>query len=483
MKLIVSISTIAALSLLGTACARKKYVAQTVAPIDQVRETDTKKADQDQPISSHKSIEEQAPRTQEQLGDQAKVPAVEADRKAAAAVKAADTANTVANLARALKETNRYQVLKSEMVLFPVNQSTLTDDAKSQLQSLAKSVEGLDRYMIEVQGFTDKTGSATVNQRLSEQRAQEVARYLANKYKIPPRSISMVGNGYASPAMDSTTREGRMMNRRVEVRLYVREEANDSSLVHRKISPLPLANGLDHLRTSFQIPIGSNIEGAQPKLSVSPKLPLAPATEKVDEAIAGLSPGRITYDPPGQMTVGVTTSIQVRIIGMTADSQAEVSRVEPLLKNNMERAALPSRPLHVSQSMKVVLSGNNEEFKIDHDSKDSPETQAIGTQDTTEWIWTVTPLKSGKRRLHLSAVAIFNVGGKELQKQYAAYDTDIDVRVDRVGVITGAVHFVVDQWKAISGVATATGITAWVTAWLRKRRGQPGDPPDQAPAS
>ncbi len=165
--------------------------------------------------------------------------AAKADQKADGAWKAADGAKSLAQqgldanvqLAHTVDAMNKYQVLKTETVLFAVNQSKLTDDAKSQLDELAKSSEGLDRFVIEVQGFTDKTGTMEINERLSQARAQEVARYLANDHKIPVRSISLLGSGYAQPVADDKTREGRKLNRRVEVRLYVPEAANASKTV------------------------------------------------------------------------------------------------------------------------------------------------------------------------------------------------------------------------------------------------------------
>jgi OOP family OmpA-OmpF porin len=243
------IAAIAALSLCVTGCATKKYVAQTVAPIDaRVTGTETKNSEQDKMIADHgKSIDELdkgLSRTREQLKDtdakavSANEAAAKADQKADGAWKAADGAknlaqqglDTTAQLARTVDAMNKFQVLKAETVLFAVGQSSLTDDAKSQLEELAKTTGGLDRYVIEVQGFTDKTGSMSVNSRLSEQRAQEVARYLTNEYKIPVRSISLLGSGYAQPVADDKTREGRKLNRRVEVRLFVPEAATASKL-------------------------------------------------------------------------------------------------------------------------------------------------------------------------------------------------------------------------------------------------------------
>jgi outer membrane protein OmpA-like peptidoglycan-associated protein len=247
MKMTAKIATIAAFSLLGTGCATKKYVAQTVAPIDaRVTATEAKDTTQDKQIADHgKSIEEldrSVSRTNERLKDTdakavaANEAAAKADQKADGAWKAADGAKSLAQqgldanaqLARTVDAMNKYQVLKSETVLFKVNDWRLTDDAKGQLSELAKSTEGLDRYIVEVQGFTDKTGSPTINDRLSQQRAQEVARFMANEYKIPVRSISMLGEGYAQPVADDKTREGRKLNRRVEIRLYVPETATAS---------------------------------------------------------------------------------------------------------------------------------------------------------------------------------------------------------------------------------------------------------------
>jgi len=242
MNITIKVAAMATLSLLGTACATKKYVAQTVAPIDaRVTGTETKNGEQDKQLAEHgKSIEEMdrgLSRTKEQLKDtDAKATssgeaAAKADQKADGAWKAADGAKSLAQqgldansqLARTVDAMNKFQVLKTETVLFTVNRANLTEEGKTQLAELAKSSEGLDRYVIEVQGFTDKTGTPEINERLSEQRAQEVARFLANEYKIPVRSISLLGSGYAQPVADDKTREGRKLNRRVEVRLYVPE--------------------------------------------------------------------------------------------------------------------------------------------------------------------------------------------------------------------------------------------------------------------
>jgi len=127
MTITTKIATIAALSLLGTGCATKKYVAQTVAPIDaRVTGTETKNTEQDKQLAEHgKSIEEtdrSLSRTKEQLKDvDAKAVAAgeaasKADQKADGAWKAADGAKSLAQqgldanaqLARTVDAMNKY---------------------------------------------------------------------------------------------------------------------------------------------------------------------------------------------------------------------------------------------------------------------------------------------------------------------------------------------------------------------------------------
>ena len=235
------------LSLLGTGCvATHKYVAKTISPVEtRVGATEAKNTDQDKQLSTHTSeiadLDKDASQTKEHLRDtdakatQAGEAAKMADQKAGAAQQSADGAKTAADGARTFAEQglnkldlsmqamNKFQVAKEDSVLFDFNQDKLTADGKAKLDEIAQQAKGMERYVIELQGFTDKSGSPTYNETLSEARVQAVARYMANEHQIPVRNISMLGAGYARPVADDKTREGRKMNRRVEIRLWVPE--------------------------------------------------------------------------------------------------------------------------------------------------------------------------------------------------------------------------------------------------------------------
>jgi outer membrane protein OmpA-like peptidoglycan-associated protein len=238
------------LTVLSAGCATKKYVAQTVAPVEThvanvESKNDAKNAEQDKTIAGQgqqiQDLDRSLSQTKEKLSDtdakavsagqsaqQANQAAQEASQAAGRAQQSADGARTFADqgltrLERTIDAVNTFQMVKSSTVLFAVNESKLTVEGKRELDDLAKQADGLQRFVIEVQGFTDKTGTASVNEALSQARAQEVARYLANEHKIPVRSISVLGSGYALPVADDKTREGRAQNRRVEIRLFVPE--------------------------------------------------------------------------------------------------------------------------------------------------------------------------------------------------------------------------------------------------------------------
>lgn len=242
------------LSLTATGCATKKYVTRTVndtvAPVEaRVTAGEGKNTEQDQKIASATqeidALQTSLSRTNERLTDAdskattAGTSAQRANDLATAAQRSADGAMTAANDARtaginranevqsALEKkvdaVNKYQMAMSETVLFGLNQATLDDDSKAKLDEIASRAGSNQRFMIEVQGFTDKTGSADTNTMLSQRRAEAVTRYLINEHKIPLRNIDAIGSGYALPVGDDSTRDGRKMNRRVEIRLYVPE--------------------------------------------------------------------------------------------------------------------------------------------------------------------------------------------------------------------------------------------------------------------
>ena len=98
----------------------------------------------------------------------------------------------------------------------------MSAQAQAELKKLAQNALKLNGYIIEVKGFADSTGTAAMNQKLSEDRAQAVVAYLIQQCDVPVRHIVAPGAmGEYGAAAPNETKEGRAENRRVEVKVLV----------------------------------------------------------------------------------------------------------------------------------------------------------------------------------------------------------------------------------------------------------------------
>jgi len=111
----------------------------------------------------------------------------------------------------------------SSAVLFAVNKSDLSTEARGNLDKLVTVLNTYPDTDIEVQGHTDDTGTEAYNQTLSEKRAISVSGYLTEK-GIDAVRVTTKGYGELAPKYDNTTDEGRTRNRRVEFLITANEK-------------------------------------------------------------------------------------------------------------------------------------------------------------------------------------------------------------------------------------------------------------------
>jgi OmpA-OmpF porin, OOP family len=107
--------------------------------------------------------------------------------------------------------------IKLERVHFATNSDVVLEDS---IPTLDYGVATLKRYpqmVIEVRGHTDSTGSKPYNQALSQRRADSVMRYL--KEHGVTNQMTAKGYGQELPIASNATREGRLQNRRVSLRI------------------------------------------------------------------------------------------------------------------------------------------------------------------------------------------------------------------------------------------------------------------------
>jgi outer membrane protein OmpA-like peptidoglycan-associated protein len=106
-------------------------------------------------------------------------------------------------------------VLGENAVRFDTNKSSLTAAAKANLDKLLPVFNQYPDTNISIYGYTDSTGPADYNLKLSGERAASVKAYLSSKGLNNSRFVTS-GLGIADPIAANDTPEGRSKNRRVE---------------------------------------------------------------------------------------------------------------------------------------------------------------------------------------------------------------------------------------------------------------------------
>jgi len=101
-------------------------------------------------------------------------------------------------------------------ILFATGSDALTGALRSDLTTLAASINNFPNTTVNVIGHADNTGNAAFNQDLSARRAQAVSSVLIQS-GVQPFRIRSIGRGEDSPIASNLTPEGRALNRRVEI--------------------------------------------------------------------------------------------------------------------------------------------------------------------------------------------------------------------------------------------------------------------------
>lgn len=228
----------AVIMLVGTGCATKKHVRQVVGPVEaRVNQTEQRNAEQQAAIGE---LGNSVSRADERAMD-AERKAREAGQAAQTAHNRADVAHTRADSAHTLAESTRarltelsenidnYKMVTTENILFGLNRHKLTEEAQAQLDAAVAQLQGSKSFVLEIQGFTDATGSTAHNLDLSRKRADSVVRYLTVKHNVPLRKINVLGVGEDDPTADNKSREGRKQARRVEMRVYALDLGGDAA--------------------------------------------------------------------------------------------------------------------------------------------------------------------------------------------------------------------------------------------------------------
>jgi peptidoglycan-associated lipoprotein len=207
------------------ACATKGFVREEVGAVNTKVDT----------LSG--TLEE----TQQRVGqNETRIGAV--DQKAEAAGQAATDARTAATDARgaadqaataasavdgrvdavdaAVRKLVYAVTLSEDQGNFSFGGAGLPDAAKARLDQVINQLKADPQNVyFEIEGHTDSTGSAELNERLGLERAESVKMYLYEQHQVPLHRMNVISYGEDKPVGANDTREGRAQNRRVVVRV------------------------------------------------------------------------------------------------------------------------------------------------------------------------------------------------------------------------------------------------------------------------
>jgi peptidoglycan-associated lipoprotein len=202
----------------STACATKKFVRGEVGQVNT-------KVD-----GLSTQLEETQERTRKNEGRIGEV-----DQKADAAGKTASAAQAAADAAKgeatkageraaAVETATRrlvYEVVLSEdQGNFKFGKVDLPDTAKQRIDQMVTDLKADPKgIFIELEGHTDNVGSKDYNNKLGQERADAVKRYLYEAHQVPLHKINVITYGEDKPVSPNKTRDGRAQNRRVVIRV------------------------------------------------------------------------------------------------------------------------------------------------------------------------------------------------------------------------------------------------------------------------
>jgi len=130
---------------------------------------------------------------------------------------AANKANIAANSAR-FGQLDDYYILDEVTVLFGNGQTKVDPKYTQPLMDLVQKAKTYNGYNIQVKGYASSVGSVALNQKLSEERAENVTNLIIQQGHVPLTSVLAPGAmGESRQVGSDKTEQGQAENRRVVV--------------------------------------------------------------------------------------------------------------------------------------------------------------------------------------------------------------------------------------------------------------------------
>jgi outer membrane protein OmpA-like peptidoglycan-associated protein len=200
--------------------AKETEAARLAELAQKQKETETERAARQKTEAELATVEQQRQALQVDMQRvQAEKAQVEADREKIRRDRDALAQRLSGALGKvsATERTGRGLVVSlSGGILFPSGKSSLKPEAKVSLAKLSGILLMIPNANIQVEGYTDSTGTAETNAKLSMERATAVMEFLKSQ-GVEDTRMKAAGLGPEKPVDTNDTAEGRAKNRRVEI--------------------------------------------------------------------------------------------------------------------------------------------------------------------------------------------------------------------------------------------------------------------------
>ncbi len=121
----------------------------------------------------------------------------------------------VQNPGTKMQETTWFNL---DQLAFDTGSAQIRPESRTQLDNIAAILANCPNVRMTIAGYTDNTGNADANLRLSRDRAESVAAELA-RGSVSKDRLTTEGYGEENPVADNSTMAGRAQNRRVAMRV------------------------------------------------------------------------------------------------------------------------------------------------------------------------------------------------------------------------------------------------------------------------
>ena len=128
-----------------------------------------------------------------------------------------------------IEDSNNLKAIKlvlGDAILFKTGSDQLSALADATLSRIAYNLKQFPNSDVTIVGNTDSTGSVSLNQRLSQERADAVMNYLISQ-GISASRLKAIGDGSNNPVATNSTAAGRAQKRREEMYITASKEMID----------------------------------------------------------------------------------------------------------------------------------------------------------------------------------------------------------------------------------------------------------------